>query len=299
MNGALYCNLEVKVEKGSGDGDPYMQGIAYYIKSLPNDVGVTQLPCFLLELCGTAFSVSGIVNTDSQIICDPLSPTYQLLCNPDFVTSQKIAKLFASLKRSLEILQSHDPNGFLPASQFPYITCFHGIDSNSVFSIQYLKKMKGLLFHAKILGKELEVAVKFCSRYNRDVHLFCHSMGFAPALISYHSLGHYFVVVMEKLSLRPLSFDDRKNTEIRDQVQFIVQKLKEKRYVHGDMRESNVLFDTLGKRVVLVDFDWAGVDGIDVYPPFMNPALNWPEGATTGQPLRHEHDLYWFEYFFQ
>ncbi len=60
------------------------------------------------------------------------------------------------------------------------------------------------------------------------------------------------------------------------------------------MMRTNILFDTLANRVVLVDFDWAGIDGIDVYPPFMNPDINWPEGASTGKPLHHEHDLYWW-----
>jgi hypothetical protein len=83
LNGALYCYLEVKVEKCSGGGDPYMQCIAQYIKNLPIDAVSNQYPCFLLELCGTAFSVSGILNTERQVICDPLSLTYQLLCSQD------------------------------------------------------------------------------------------------------------------------------------------------------------------------------------------------------------------------
>ena len=295
-NGALYCNLEVKVEKGSGGGDPYMQCIAYYIKSLPKDAVFTQYPCFLLELCGTAFSVSGIVNTDTQIICDPLSPTYQLLCNQDFVIAGNIARLFSSLRKSLGILRVIE---FLRASPFPYLSSFHELGSNSEFNVEYRQRMKGLLFCAKVVDSEAEVIVKFCSRYNADVHLYCHSMGFAPRLISMEYLGSYFVVVMEKLALRALEPDDDAKYGIRDQISVVVQKLKEKLYVHGDMRTTNVLFDTLANRVVLVDFDWAGIDGTAVYPPFMNPDINWPEGASTGQPIRHEHDLYWLNALFR
>ncbi len=138
-NGAIYCNLEVKVEKGSGGGDPYMQNIAYYIKSLPVNAGSTQYPCFLLELCGTAFSVSGIVNTDRQIICDPLSPTYQLLCNPDFVVAEKMAKLFASLQKSLEVLREQGLAGLLPTSPFPHVSSFNDLNSKLQFKVQYTK----------------------------------------------------------------------------------------------------------------------------------------------------------------
>ena len=159
--------------------------------------------------------------------------------------------------------------------------------------------MARLLFCAKRLDTEVEVIIKFCYRYSQDVHRFCYSMGFAPALISFQPLGIYFVVVMEKLSLRELSRSDIKDAKIRKQINIIVQKLKEKCYVHGDIRGSNVMFDTERNRVVLLDFDWAGREGIDVYPPFMNPEIKWPEGASAGQPLRHEHDLYWLKGFFQ
>jgi hypothetical protein len=296
-NGALYCNLEVKVEKGSGGGDPYMQCIAYYIKSLPQDAVNTQYPCFLLELCGTAFSVSGIVNTDRQVVCDPLSPTYQLLCNQTLIITEKIARLFASLRKGLETLQQKENTGFLRASPFPYLSCFRQLNSNVEVNVQYQQRLKGLLFCAKLVDRDLEVVVKFCSRYNQDVHLYCYSLGFAPALICVQSLGSHVAVVMEKLSLRPLGPDDVVDSQIREQVSFIVEKLQERNYVHGDMRSTNVLFDVLAKRVVLVDFDWAGVDGIAVYPPFMNPVINWPKGAVTGQPIRHQHDRYWLEDF--
>jgi hypothetical protein len=44
---------------------------------------------------------------------------------------------------------------------------------------------------------------------------------------------------------------------------------------------------------VFVYIDWTGIEGEDKYPPFMNPEISWPDGASTGQPLRHEHDIYW------
>jgi hypothetical protein len=50
---------------------------------------------------------------------------------------------------------------------------------------------------------------------------------------------------------------------------------------------------------VVIDFDWAGVVNIDVYPPFMNTKdISWPTGASTGFPLLHEHDAYWMRLLF-
>jgi hypothetical protein len=245
-----------------------------------------------LELCGTAFSVSGILNTEMQVICDPLAPTYQLLCNQDFVFAEKIVRLFASLPKNLNTFRLKELTGFSPISSFPYVSSFSDLRSNSIFNIQHQERIKGLLFCAQVLDTKKQVIVKFCSRYNKDVHFFCCSLGFAPELLSISSVGHYKVVVMEKLALRALSHDDLVQSQIRDQIGFILAKLKEKNYVHGDMRRANILFNTHTSRVVLVDFDWAGIEGIDVYPSFMNPVINWPEGASTGRPLRHEHDIY-------
>ena len=72
--------------------------------------------------------------------------------------------------------------------------------------------------------------------------------------------------------------------------------MKAKNYVHGDMHiacSCNVLFNEASNKVVLIDFDWAGVEDVAVYPAFMNPRLNWPEGAAYGMPIRHEHDVGW------
>jgi hypothetical protein len=42
--------------------------------------------------------------------------------------------------------------------------------------------------------------------------------------------------------------------------------------------------------VKFIDFDWAGVEGVQRYPPFMSDAVLWPPGAETGQLISQEHD---------
>jgi len=299
-NRSLYCNLEVKVDKGAGSGDPYMQSIAYYVTNLPDTIEWTsQYPCFLLELCGTAFSVNGIVNTDTHIICDPLCPTFQLYRNQEFVMMQQITKLFASLYKSLTILRSQEHAKTLsPLSSFPFLSSFFDRDTNIEIKIQYQNKIKGLLFSAMVQNDGKEVIVKFCSRYNEHMHLYCHSCGFAPRLISHSRLGNYIVVVMEKLELRSHTKEDLSKSEIQDQIEIIATKLTKEQYVHGDLRDCNIHLDVVQNKVILLDFDWSGRHNIDLYPPFMNPEINWPETAKTGLPLLHEHDRYWLESLF-
>jgi hypothetical protein len=53
------------------------------------------------------------------------------------------------------------------------------------------------------------------------------------------------------------------------------------------------MWDPVKNRVVLIDFDWAGKDGVDTYPPFMNTEIAWPSGAGCGEPLRVGHDADW------
>jgi thiamine kinase-like enzyme len=207
---------------------------------------------------------------------------------------QQIAKLFASLRKSLSILQKQGNKVQVPSS-FPFLSSFFDRNTSEEFIIQYQQKIKGLLFSAKRLNSDKEVMVKFCSRYNQDVHLYCHSCGFAPALISYSTHGNYIAVVMEKLKLDILTDDHLSKPEIRQQIGNISSRLKEMNYVHGDLRDCNIGIDTDNNKVIVLDFDWSGCHGVDLYPPFMNPVIEWPDGASSGKPLYHDHDIYWLD----
>ncbi len=65
--------------------------------------------------------------------------------------------------------------------------------------------------------------------------------------------------------------------------------------VHGDLRRNNLKVTLDGKRLVVLDFDWAGKEGVVLYPPFMNPDISWPANAKTGHFIRREHDLFWIK----
>jgi hypothetical protein len=64
------CIVELKNEKGEGGGDPYMQAIAYYLKKFEERGSASdiRIPCILLDLCGYALGVSGIINTPSRYL---------------------------------------------------------------------------------------------------------------------------------------------------------------------------------------------------------------------------------------
>ncbi|KAF8906953.1 hypothetical protein CPB84DRAFT_1844088 [Gymnopilus junonius] len=91
----------------------------------------------------------------------------------------------------------------------------------------------------------------------------------------------------------------------------ILDVLKEKGYVHGDLRMNNLMvhieistladgslickiLSRLGSNlpyIKVIDFDWAGLAGEVNYPPHRNIAVSWPGQA--GFPIMRSHDQKW------
>ncbi|KAL8010561.1 putative aminoglycoside phosphotransferase, protein kinase-like domain superfamily [Plasmopara halstedii] len=298
----LLLNLECKLQKGDGGGDPTMQNVAYYIKSLPLAID-RQFPCFLVDICGPFMSVFGIVNTsDEDAICEPLVMSFPLLFFDNEWLMVSLARMCASLKAAIQELTdlcyefsaSRQNRAFglrstdLNRLRFPYKDSVErdGVD----ISFQYLEVVQRYVFKARHAMNN--VIIKFAKRYGREVHDYCSNAGFAPKLLFCEYLPNGWVfVVMEQLSLCPLRHAN--GMIVRDQLLKIENTLKDGSFVHGDLREQNVMWDTSKNRVVLIDFDWSGRDGVDTYPPFMNGEIAWPAGAACGELLRVAHDAYW------
>lgn len=79
----------------------------------------------------------------------------------------------------------------------------------------------------------------------------------------------------------------------RKQLDTCLASLHEAGYVHGDVRDVNILVKKFGKPgVMLVDFDWSGKIGEAVYPPNVNTIDVWrPDGAEDGREITVDHDL--------
>lgn len=73
------CIWHADFKKGAEVGTPPWKTFAFYIKQLP-DVVDRQLPCFLVDICGSLLSVYGIVNTsDEDVLCEPLVTSFPLV----------------------------------------------------------------------------------------------------------------------------------------------------------------------------------------------------------------------------
>ncbi|KAL7680012.1 putative aminoglycoside phosphotransferase, protein kinase-like domain superfamily [Plasmopara halstedii] len=281
----LLLNLECKLQKGDGGGDPTMQNVAYYIKNLPLVIN-RQFPCFLVDICGPFMSVFGIVNTsDEDAICEPLVMSSPLLFFDNEWLMVSLARMCAFLKAAIQELTNLCYE-FSASRQNRAFVERDGVD----ISFQYLEVVQRYVFKARQAMNN--VIIKFAKRYGREVHDYCSNAGFAPELLFCEYLPNGWVfIVMEQLSLCPLRHAN--GMIVRDQLLKIENLLKDGSFVHGDLREQNVMWDTSKNRVVLIDFDWSGRDGVDTYPPFMNGEIAWPAGAACGEPLRVAHDAYW------
>ncbi|CAK4071978.1 unnamed protein product [Aphanomyces euteiches] len=205
-------------------------------------------------------------------------------------------RVFASLKAALQDLTS-SPNGApsdLNQSRFPYHDS--AVLDGETVKIRYCKQLERFLFSAKVGHSGREIVVKFAKQYGRDVHEYCAGHGFAPKLLYLKVLpSNWIFVVMEKLELEPILNAPVDAKVIREQVLQAKTRLGDAKLVHGDLRQANILWDSLNRRVVLVDFDWSGKTGVARYPPFMNPDILWPEGAETNKPLCTQHDEWWID----
>ncbi|RGB28759.1 hypothetical protein C1646_593685, partial [Rhizophagus diaphanus] len=101
------------------------------------------------------------------------------------------------------------------------------------------------------------------------------------------------------------NLDSRERTSLRTEIIEVVKILHDNNFVHGDLREGNILVCRHSERecgfdVKLVDFEWSGPVGTACYSHFMNHnAIHWPEGAEDGKKVTVEHDNTMLEQTFQ
>jgi len=113
------------------------------------------------------------------------------------------------------------------------------------------------------------IIVKFTRTYSIELHAFCASRGHAPRILGFgHLPGGWSAVAMEHISpnVHPSRSPDLARLCDRwgDDLRQLMRSFHDSDFVHGDLRESNVLCD--GERVVLIDFDWGGKVGVASYP---------------------------------
>lgn len=135
------------------------------------------------------------------------------------------------------------------------------------------------------------VVVKFARYYSKAAHEYLQKLTppLAPKLLyceKVEMLGDWWAVVMEYIESKPLTKDNKE--EVKASVEKAMKELHDIGFVHGDLRDVNVLVQDHG--AMIVDFDWADRVEEAKYPILLNEKVDWPEDATAGGPITKEHD---------
>ncbi|PCH35628.1 hypothetical protein WOLCODRAFT_139986 [Wolfiporia cocos MD-104 SS10] len=152
---------------------------------------------------------------------------------------------------------------------------------------------------------ERRVVVKFVARYGTDAHRLLEKEGLAPELVyAGHILSrgtdgklrkmynNLFMVVMayvEGITLADRFAFSALPKEIVEQVERAMTLLHGAGLVYGDLCRPNVMVTGEGK-VQLVDFDWAGKEGVVRYPSFISNERRWASGVQSYAIIKAEHD---------
>lgn len=185
--------------------------------------------------------------------------------------------------------------------------------TRSALQVLNIGRQKQLVFHLRYPDGKQRI-VKFCQRYGDKVHALWAEKGYAPAFHHGVLQGGWLVINMEyyaeedgwrpliALDPRLLAIGDTQANKYRlngnewEKCKFDVRKAYEEVYalnplfVHGDMRRQNILYNVVTFKVAFIDFDWAGTDGEDRYPLFINLLNTWPPGVNCREVMRSEHD---------
>ena len=286
------CLFEVKNEVGSGNCDSYRECLAYYIARLDK----LQLPCpsFLVELVGPNLIISGAVFGEGVYV-DRLVPPLWLVMQPlENAAMIRVARTLKALAKACHELYSRRGHPHPPQSLFPE---FHEFNDSIV---TYIETIQRNIFRGIVDGKS--VIVKFCQTYGHTVHESLATAGLAPKLLHCKCIGMFTAVVMDDVT-DAVTVDEylKDNPDskgmIHEQCTNVLKILKDKQFVHGDLRCVNVLVKS--GFVQVIDFDWAGSANEAKYPFFMNhDAIRWPDGVEDGGSITHEHDEHWIELLF-
>jgi hypothetical protein len=203
----------------------------------------------------------------------------------------------------LKLFYGGDPLVESSQRPFPYLNTFRPLDSDSqrihfTYASALFPNTGYLLFVANTTAKGYgSLLVKFCRQYGKDAHLRCGELGIAPKLVGFENLPDgWCAVVMEHL---PLSFKmlsmltSEATLKLKGRVMDAVQRMHNAGFVHGDLRDINILVDVTANNndVKIVDWDWAGCPGSVEYPISINPEVPRAAAVRGGMTIEIAHDM--------
>ena len=159
--------------------------------------------------------------------------------------------------------------------RLPYVSALPKYDAPGEIRFKILRPHPGKqdhrhLYIAKRLDdKEQLIMVKFTRRYSIELHAFCAARGNAPSILGFKQIpGGWFAIAMDCILQSTYPSESPKLQSLfaswEEELQKLVQSFHDAGFVHGDLREPNILCDE--DKLKLIDYDWGGVVGEARYP---------------------------------
>ncbi|KAJ3849749.1 hypothetical protein EV368DRAFT_46684 [Lentinula lateritia] len=315
MNGAPRLFIKVKLEQ-TGTSDPCFQVSLDYLENTRrvrqevvnrNEKAAawfrSRLPSILITHAGPNIQILGGVMTDRPQI-EVLSasvPMYFHVSNQDLFldlarTLTALSILFADLGK----LYDNPPplNPLFPVQHgYPYPRRFKC--GNQVITFTYLKRVDPirLVFEVETEEKKL-LYIKYTQRYGVEAHRRAYELGIAPELLAYDDMlpGGWKLVVMNPIPTGYVEIDSIEGSEEQGKVQAVViakiQRYFDEGFVHGDLRAANIFVDGERQNIMVIDYDWAGLNKEVTYPPDVRSSIDiWrPRVELSLRPIETEHD---------
>ncbi|KAK7041303.1 hypothetical protein R3P38DRAFT_2893953 [Favolaschia claudopus] len=272
----LYYLQEVKNELAGNSGEPNIDVTRYYIEQCRRcyAAGVEQrcnFPAILLCQVQLTYSQGHPYLVIACAIFTDVPIVEQLACIPLHAHSTNISQIEAGA-RAIGALRAASKDLL---NSYPSSSISRG-DSGA------------------------PVIIKYTLKYSMAAHKFANDAGFAPKLLECKCIHEWWMVVMEDISMDYVTIEQAKADRydlhgIHDSLNKALHTLHSANYVHGDIRDVNVLVRRDSNRatapVMLVDWDWAGICGEAVYPVTLNPAVLRPSGAMAGAVIPASDDM--------
>ncbi|KAH7096944.1 hypothetical protein BKA62DRAFT_774678 [Auriculariales sp. MPI-PUGE-AT-0066] len=272
------------------------------------------MPAFLVAIAGPNLAIGGALLLDRPVI-ELLTPWIPLRYRPTAASPPKsvapaddqirhIARVMVALR-----MCSHDLRDYYKKTlestpdRAPFAVPWPHLTKIGNYEIEYQERLwptpSRCLFRARATrdGSAISVIVKFTHRYCREAHIVVSNHGAAPQLLhcDWDETVGQMVVMWEYVDATKV--DDTKQQLNCDQsirrLEDAVKAMHEAGFVHGDLREPNILLDG-NNAPMIIDFDWAGPmdDPCTVYPSniCLDSSYNLHEDVCAGGRILAEHD---------
>ncbi|RDX42011.1 hypothetical protein OH76DRAFT_149025 [Lentinus brumalis] len=276
---------------------------------------VTCCPIFAVTLSGSSFSVYGSAYTHQWVFQELTQSCITSADNVNHSTVRTVARLLWALRQSVLHLQEWY-RAMVLACEYPqFYNRLHPATSSvkdpsgATVGFCYLRRIEPhdkvfLAFADGVDDRDRMYVVKFTPRYSAEAHRLLAAANCAPDLVycgsPYPDFAGYTRMQMVVTEYVPsgLTMWEVARKPLRDKLREAVSLLHSQGMVHGDLRWPNVLVNREGD-IRLIDFDWAGLEGVALYPDDLAEDVPWPVGAKPGALITKDHDTYWLERLFK